>query len=56
MPEYAILAAAPWRALGPDKAARLAGLTTPVLVAVLESGLLPSQSTLGIDTVPGPQW
>jgi hypothetical protein len=48
------LADAPWRALGPARAQRLAELTGPVLGAALESGLLPSQSTLGILTVPAP--
>jgi helix-turn-helix protein len=48
------LADAPWRTLGPDRTQRLAELTTPVLGAVLESGLLPLQSTLGIAAVPMP--
>jgi len=48
------LADAPWRALGPARAQRLAELTGPVLGAAFESGLLPSQSTLGILTVPPP--
>jgi hypothetical protein len=33
---------------------RLAELTTPLLVAAFESGLLPSESTLGIAHVPAP--
>jgi hypothetical protein len=48
------LADAPWRALGPGRAQRLAELTGPVLGAAFESGLLPAQSTLGIATVPAP--
>jgi hypothetical protein len=51
------LAAAPYRALGEDGCALLAELNGPVLGAVLKSGRLPSQSTLGILTVqtPGPR-
>src|SRR5438270_559865 len=41
------LADAPWRALGPARAQRLAELAGPILGAAFESGLLPSQSTLG---------
>jgi hypothetical protein len=48
------LADAPWRALGPARAQRLAELAGPILGATFESGLLPSQSTLGILTVPAP--
>jgi hypothetical protein len=48
------LADAPWQALGPARAQRLADLTGPLLGAAFESGLLPSQSTLGIATVPPP--
>jgi len=48
------LADAPWRALGPACAQRLAELTGPVLGAAFESGLLPLQSTLGIAAVPAP--
>jgi len=48
------LADAPWQALGPDRAQRLAELTRPLLGAAFESGLLPSQSTLGIASVPAP--
>ncbi|MFG3256502.1 hypothetical protein [Streptomyces sp. NPDC048172] len=51
------LAAAPYRALGADGCARLAELNGPALMAVIGSGLLPTQSTLGILTVkaPGPR-
>ena len=42
------LATAPWRALGRKGAGRLAALTAPVTTAVVQSGLLPRQSTLGI--------
>ena len=49
------LADAPWQALGPDRSARLAELTGPLLGAAFESGLLPAQSTLGIATVPAPR-
>ena len=48
------LADAPWQALGSGRAQRLAELTTPLLGAAFESGLLPAQSTLGIATVPAP--
>ena len=48
------LADAPWRALGPDGARRLAELTAPLLGAAFESGLLPGQSTLGIANVAFP--
>jgi hypothetical protein len=48
------LADAPWRELGPARARRLAELIGPVLGAAFESGLLPSQSTLSILTVPVP--
>src|SRR5215472_6258261 len=48
------LADAPWQALGPDRARRLAELAGPLLVAAFESGLLPAQSTLGIANVPAP--
>ncbi|PWU48276.1 hypothetical protein DLJ46_12305 [Micromonospora globispora] len=41
------LAAGPWRALGPA-AGRLAQLVAPVTQAVVASGMLPAQSTLGI--------
>ncbi|MEU9185293.1 hypothetical protein AB0D14_12135 [Streptomyces sp. NPDC048484] len=45
------LAAAPWRALGPDATGRLADLLGEYWVAVLGSGLLPSETTLGIGKV-----
>src|SRR6185312_12236819 len=48
------LADAPWRALGADRAERLAELTGPLLGAAFGSGLLPAQSTLGIAAVPAP--
>jgi Helix-turn-helix family len=48
------LADAPWRALGPDRAQRLAELTRPLLGAAFESRLLPAESTLGIANVPAP--
>lgn len=48
------LAAGPWRAIGADRSERLAELTMPLLVAALESGLLPGESTLGIGKIPSP--
>ncbi|NGO68841.1 SCO6745 family protein [Streptomyces boncukensis] len=48
------LAAEPYRALGAEGCARLAELNRPVFGAVLETGLLPAQSTLGILTVRAP--
>ncbi|MEU5023278.1 SCO6745 family protein [Streptomyces milbemycinicus] len=45
------LAAAPWRALGAERAERLAELIHPLLAAVFEAGMLPAQSTLGIAAV-----
>jgi hypothetical protein len=48
------LAEAPWQELGADRAKRLADLVGPLLGAVLESGLLPGTSTLGITAVPPP--
>jgi hypothetical protein len=48
------LADGPWRALGPNRAQRLAELIGPFLGAAFESGLLPAQSTLGIMAVPAP--
>ncbi|MDQ0775151.1 hypothetical protein QF026_003617 [Streptomyces aurantiacus] len=45
------LAAAPWQALGPDATGRLADLLGEFWVAVLGSGLLPSETTLGIGKV-----
>ena len=48
------MADAPWVALGPDRAERLAELTGPLLGAAVGSGLLPRESTLGIATVAAP--
>ncbi|PZG22777.1 SCO6745 family protein [Nonomuraea aridisoli] len=48
------LAAAPWRHLGEERAARLAQLIAPFLGAVFAAGLLPMTSTLGIATVQVP--
>ncbi|MFG1697437.1 hypothetical protein [Nonomuraea sp. NPDC049309] len=45
------LAAGPWRALGEERAALLAELNRPLLGAVFESGMLPSQTTLGIGKI-----
>ncbi|MGV9426778.1 SCO6745 family protein [Streptomyces sp. NPDC003656] len=45
------LAAAPWQAVGAPAADRLADLLGDHWVAVLSSGLLPSESTLGIGKV-----
>ncbi|WP_251060868.1 hypothetical protein [Streptomyces sp. ISL-100] len=45
------LAAAPWQALGAEGTARLAELLGPLWVEVLGSGLLPSETTLGIGKV-----
>ncbi|WP_286260047.1 SCO6745 family protein [Streptomyces graminofaciens] len=45
------LAAAPWQLLGPDDTARLADLLGEFWVAVIGSGLLPSETTLGIGKV-----
>lgn len=45
------LAAAPWRTLGPVTTDRLADLLGEFWVAVLGSGLLPSETTLGIGKV-----
>jgi hypothetical protein len=45
------LAAAPWQALGPEAVARLGDLLGEFWVAVLGSGLLPSETTLGIGKV-----
>jgi hypothetical protein len=42
------LAAAPYRALGVESVGRLARLAAPVTRAVVETGMLPRQSTLGI--------
>ncbi|MEU4546146.1 SCO6745 family protein [Nonomuraea dietziae] len=48
------LAAGPWRALGAERAERLAQLSLPLLGAAFESGLLPMTSTLGIGKVQAP--
>ncbi|MFE0103707.1 hypothetical protein [Streptomyces sp. NPDC059009] len=45
------LAARPWRALGTDRVERLSELLGTYWVAVLGSGLLPAQNTLGIGKV-----
>jgi hypothetical protein len=45
------LAAGPWQALGPDGAERLSTLLGDYWMAVLASGLLPSETTLGIGKV-----
>ncbi|MFE2135572.1 hypothetical protein ACFW9X_20620, partial [Streptomyces sp. NPDC059466] len=45
------LAAAPWKALAEADRARLVELLGEFWVAVLGSGLLPSESTLGIGRV-----
>ncbi|NEB03225.1 hypothetical protein [Streptomyces sp. SID13726] len=45
------LAAAPWQLLGPADTDRLADLLGDYWVAVLSSGLLPSETTLGIGKV-----
>lgn len=44
-------AAAPWRALGDEERERLVELLGPLWVAVIGSGLLPSETTLGIGKV-----
>ncbi|TDC48580.1 hypothetical protein E1281_24560 [Actinomadura sp. KC345] len=48
------LAYGPWRTLGAEKTDRLAQLTMPILVKVLETGLMPAQNTLGIGKVQPP--
>jgi hypothetical protein len=48
------LAAKPWEVLGTAGAERLAQLNLPLLGAVFETGMLPSQSTLGIGAVQAP--
>ncbi|WP_329096573.1 hypothetical protein OG979_15905 [Actinomadura citrea] len=48
------LAHEPWRTLGAAKAERLAQLTMPILVKVLETGLMPAQNTLGIGKIQAP--
>lgn len=50
-----VLAAAPWRELGPTTTGRLAQLTVPVTQAVVRSDLLPRQSTLGLGRPAGMQ-
>jgi hypothetical protein len=50
------LAAEPWKALGEKGIDRLAELNGPIFTAALLSGLLPGTNTIGIATVPGPQW
>ncbi|MGW0614091.1 SCO6745 family protein [Streptomyces sp. NPDC002788] len=45
------LAAGPWQLLGPESVDRLAALLGDFWVAVLASGLLPSETTLGIGRV-----
>lgn len=44
-------AAAPWRALGDEERERLVELLGPLWVAAIGSGLLPSETTLGIGKV-----
>ncbi|MFD0684234.1 SCO6745 family protein [Actinomadura fibrosa] len=48
------LAEAPWRELGADGCARLSELTMPILVKVLETGLMPASNTLGIGKIAPP--
>ncbi|GGQ23750.1 hypothetical protein BKA00_006063 [Actinomadura coerulea] len=48
------LAYEPWRTLGAPKADRLAQLTMPILVKVLETGLMPARNTLGIGRIQAP--
>jgi len=50
------LAAGPWEALGAEDTERFMELAVPSFVAVIQAGLLPMQSTLGITTVPAPTW
>lgn len=45
------LAAAPWTALGPEATSRLAELLGDPWLAVLASGLLPAENTLGIGRI-----
>ncbi|MEU8791226.1 hypothetical protein [Streptomyces sp. NPDC048643] len=45
------LATGPWQSLGPDDVGRLADLLGEFWVAVIGSGLLPSETTLGIGKV-----
>lgn len=42
------LAASPWRALGADRAGRLARLIVPIMQTIVKTGMLPRQSTLGM--------
>lgn len=44
-------AAAPWRVLGDEERERLVELLGPLWVAAIGSGLLPSETTLGIGKV-----
>ncbi|THA66060.1 hypothetical protein E6P78_16980 [Streptomyces sp. A0958] len=44
-------AAGPWRVLGEEERDRLVGLSGPLWVAAIGSGLLPSETTLGIGKV-----
>jgi hypothetical protein len=48
------LALGPWAAVGTEGGERLAELTTPLLIAILQSGLLPGENTLGIGTIAAP--
>lgn len=42
------LASLPWTALGPDRTSRLAALAAPLTRVIAASGILPTQSTLGM--------
>jgi hypothetical protein len=48
------LALGPWQAVGTAGGERLAELSTPLLIAILQSGLLPAENTLGIGKIPVP--
>jgi hypothetical protein len=48
------LAIGPWEALGTGNGERLAELSTPLLIAVLQSGVFPAENTLGIGKIPAP--
>ncbi|MFC9330008.1 hypothetical protein [Kitasatospora sp. NPDC057015] len=50
------LAAGPWEALGTERSERFMELMVPFFLGVIQAGLLPMQSTLGITTVPAPTW
>jgi hypothetical protein len=50
------LAAGAWSALSEAETDRRVELNGPILTAAFLSGLLPTTTTLGIATVPGPQW